>query len=231
MATQKLTLNDYHIKAIASLDNATPKDKKTREFSPVLALIGVTVEPTPTGARLTAMASDRCTAGRISFPLEESPSEAFSFLINSKDWVEMSKKVLPTSEITVEQPYYKDAVSNQSDGSVTVMSQLAGQSVVLNFRYPADMSFPRIERLFPDIMKVRELPAGIGLNLDRLARLAKVIAPRDVGTKRPNALRFWGGGDTGGDRLSTLVYGVRGGLWDEDQNCEIILQPTAPKEY
>lgn len=150
-----ITLTPAQTAAIASLHAATPQAKTDRDVTPILTAIHVTV----TGDTLTATATDRYMVVESAFPIGDGAAtigEERSFMLNSKDWQSIAKLKTPVT-LTID-----------DDSTVTV----AHASGTLNL-LQVQGNFPRVQRIFSDGQG--DLAQGTGLDLAKLARLAKIV--------------------------------------------------------
>lgn len=146
------------ITAIASLSAATSSDKIT----PVLSVIKVTVTP----ETVTAIATDRYIAARLTTPLGDvahTVSDTGStFYINAADATMLSKLKAggmftwndETREVTAEM---------DNDSRFTL--------------YAVKGNYPAVERLIPSDTAECDISAGVGLNPTIFAKLAKFALP------------------------------------------------------
>lgn len=144
--------------AIASLSAATSADK----FTPILSVIKVTLTP----ETVTAVATDRYIAARLTTPLGEvthTVSDTGStFYLNAADATMLSKLKAggmltwndETHEVTAEMDNHSRFTLHAVDGN-----------------------YPPVERLIPDESADHDIPAGVGLNPTIFAKLAKFSLP------------------------------------------------------
>lgn len=144
--------------AIASLSGATSADK----FTPILSAIQVTVTP----ETVTAVATDRYIAARLTTPLEDvahTVSDTGStFYLNATDATMLSKLKV-------------GGMLTWNDETREVTAELDNNSRFTLYAVPGN--YPAVERLIPNDTAEHDIPAGVGLNPATFAKLAKFSLP------------------------------------------------------
>lgn len=176
-----LTLTAAQIASIASLHAATPADKFTRDTSPTLTAIRVTVEP---NGQLEAVATDRYIATRLRFTLdpEHAPAEAVSLLLDSKDW-QAAAKAAKTDKLPIEL-----RITGGDDTAATVSFVSITQLTIGQYMQRIG-NYPPIDRFIPtsdaDLQPLAGMPH---VNPALFTRATAAHTPNEVSTKDRNKL-------------------------------------------
>ena len=178
--------------AIASLSGATSTDT----FTPILSAIKVTVTP----ETVTAVATDRYIAARLTTPLGDvahTVSDVGStFYLNAADATMLAKLKAggmftwndETREVTAEMDNHARFTLHAVDGD-----------------------YPSVERLIPDESAECDIPAGVGLNTTIFAKLAKFALPGEKPADLKQAAYRLGMGELTDSRKSGPIVATRGG--------------------
>lgn len=144
--------------AIASLSAATSADK----FTPILSVIKVTMTP----ETITAVATDRYIAARLTTPLGEvahTVSDTGStFYLNATDATMLAK--LKTGGMLTWNDEVREVTAEMDNDSRFTL-------------HAVDGNYPSVERLIPDESAECDIPAGVGLSPTTFAKLAKFSLP------------------------------------------------------
>ena len=144
--------------AIASLSAATSTDK----FTPILSVIKVTVTP----ETITAVATDRYIAARLTSPLGDvahTVSDTGStFYLNAADAIMLAK--LKTGGMFTWNEETREVTAEMDNDSRFTLHAVNG-------------NYPPVERLIPSDTAECDIPAGVGINPTVFAKLAKFALP------------------------------------------------------
>lgn len=146
------------IAAIASLNAATSSDKIT----PILSVIKVTVTP----ETVTAIATDRYIAARLTTPLGDIAHTVSdtggTFYLNATDATMLAK--LKTGGMFTWDDETREVTAEMDTESRFTLHAVEG-------------NYPPVERLIPSDTAEHGIPAGVGLNPTTFAKLAKFALP------------------------------------------------------
>lgn len=144
--------------AIASLSGATSTDT----FTPILSTIKVTLTP----ETVTAVATDRYIAARLTTPLGDvahTVSDAGStFYLNAADATMLAK--LKTGGMLTWNDETREVTAEMDNHSRFTL-------------HAVDGNYFSVERLIPNDTAEHDIPAGVGLNPTIFAKLAKFSLP------------------------------------------------------
>lgn len=190
--------------AIASLSAAASSDTTT----PILSVIEVTVTP----ETVTAVATDRYIAARLTTPLGDvvhTVSDVGStFYLNAADTTMLAKLKAggmftwndETREVTAEMDSHARFTLHAVDGN-----------------------YPPVERLIPAGLAEHDIPAGVGLNPTIFAKLAKFALPGEKAADLKKAAYRLGMGELTDSRKSGPIVATRSG---GGSYLTVIMQPT-----
>lgn len=168
-------LSAAHLSALAALTNAGSKDKVT----PILGAVQITVTP----ATVTAHATDRYVAARLTFPLGDTahtlPDDGVTLVIDGPDLVALAKDKCGFMLTT-------------DDADATLITAEGDAYGVRRAFHTVQGSYPPIARLFPDETP-DDIPGGMLMSMALLGRIAKLTLPgeRPVdAAKHPYAMTY-----------------------------------------
>lgn len=166
-------LTRAQVAALAKLHHATLQGAARKNDAPILAQVLLSVE----GGVLTAYATDRMIAARLSFDVNASTDQG------------KLHAVVP-SDLLVKLARHKCNVSlsvsrSEEDAAAQLRFVIAkaGEERIEVEEYRHPTSYPAIGRLFPSSVTDVErdgaqLPAGVMMSFERLGRVAKLTTPR-----------------------------------------------------
>lgn len=190
--------------AIASLSGATSADK----FTPILSAIKVTVTP----ETVTAVATDRYIAARLTTPLGEvahTVSDTGStFYLNAADATMLAK--LKTGGMFTWNDETREVTAEMDNNSRFTL-------------HAVDGNYPSVERLIPNESAECDIPAGVGLNPTIFAKLAKFALPGEKAADLKKAAYRLGMGDLTDSRKSGPIVATRSG---GGSYLTVIVQPS-----
>lgn len=190
--------------AIASLSAATSADKST----PILTAIRVTVTP----ETVTAVATDRYIAARLTTPLGEvahTVSDAGStFYLNATDATMLAK--LKTGGMFTWNDETREVTAEMDNHARFTL-------------HAVDGNYPPVERLIPDESADYDIPAGVGLNPATFAKLAKFALPGEKPAELKNAAYRLGIEKLTDSHKSGPIVASRGG---GGSYLTVLVQPT-----
>lgn len=210
-------LSAAQIRAIASLAHIAPA--QTSNEPAVLKSIRVDVTP----ETVTAFTSDRRTAARLSFPHKVDDTGA-SILLSSGD----ANRIAAIKSGGLFR--FASAESGRAQHAVTFDADDRAAGTPPLDLTADDGNFPPIERLFPTHKghdsADYDLPAGIGLDLNRLATLGKLTLPGETDKHRREAswvLNYTANHAPGG-RILKPVLATRGDVLGG--KLAVLIQPV-----
>ena len=190
--------------AIASLSGATSTDK----FTPILTSIRVTVTP----ETVTAVATDRYIAARLTTPLcdvAHTVSDTGStFYLNAADATMLAK--LKTGGMFTWNEETREVTAEMDNDSRFTLHAVNG-------------NYPRVERLIPSESADHDIPAGVGLNPTTFAKLAKFSLPGEKAAELKKAAYRLGIEKLTDSRKSGPIVASRSG---GGSHLTVIVQPN-----
>lgn len=164
-------LSSAQIASVASLAAAASSEKLT----PILSAVKISVTP----STVTAIASDRYVAARLTFPLGDTvhtiPEDGAIFLMSVEALAALAKT--------------KAGYMLTSEGDDTPAVRVTAESDAgdtFTFQAPFG-NFPPIERLIPAEDPDSDIPAGIRITARHLAQLAKLRLPGEKPAEAANS--------------------------------------------
>lgn len=190
--------------AIASLSAATSTDT----FTPILSAIKVTVTP----ETVTAVATDRYIAARLTTPLGDvvhTVSDTGStFYLNAADATMLAK--LKTGGMFTWDEERREVTSEMDNLARFTLHAVEG-------------NYPNVERLIPSDTAEHDIPAGVGLNPSTFARLAKFALPGEKAAELKRAAYRLGIEKLTDSRKSGPIVATRSG---GGSYLTVIVQPN-----
>lgn len=221
-------LNPAQIAAVASLHAATPVDASSRNITPILSGIQLSV----TSARVTAVATDRYIVTRLEFPLGDTAhtlnadegAVAHVIILDSKEWQAIAKATA-TSHATVTfttSDEGHDSTNVHDRPNVTVAHDY-GQ-IIGEYRQVGG-NYPPVARLFPE--QVRNLDETVSFKPAFMTRATKAFTPNEVKAKDRNDI-VWtmAAPDDGAAKAGKLGPVVLTAATKGDVTLRSLLQPT-----
>ena len=197
-------LPDSTLAAIASLSGATSTDT----FTPILSAIKVTVTP----ETVTAVATDRYIAARLTTPLGEVAhtvsDEGSTFYLNATDATMLAK--LKTGGMLTWNDETREVTAEMDNASRFTL-------------HAVDGNYPSVERLIPSDTAECDIPAGVGLNPTIFAKLAKFALPGEKAAELKKAAYRLGIEKLTDSRKSGPIVATRSG---GGSYLTVIVQPN-----
>ena len=190
--------------AIASLSGATSTDT----FTPILSAIKVTVTP----ETVTAIATDRYIAARLTTPLGDvthTVSDTGStFYLNATDATMLAK--LKTGGMLTWNDETREVTAEMDNHSRFTLHAVDGH-------------YPSVERLIPNESAECDIPAGVGLNPTTFAKLAKFSLPGEKPADLKHAAYRLGIEKLTGSHKSGPIVATRSGV---GSYLTVLVQPN-----
>lgn len=177
-------LTREQVAALAKLHHATLQGAARKNDAPILAQVLLSVE----GGVLTAYATDRMIAARLSFDVNASTDEHRLHAVVPSDLLVKLARHKSNVSISISRP------DEDEEATLRFVVAKPGVENLLIDEYRCPTAYPSIGRLFPAIVTDVErdsvpLPPGTMMDFERLGRAAKLTTPRLEGlTSKDRAL-------------------------------------------
>lgn len=201
-------LSPAQISSVASLAAAASRDK----LVPILGTVKITATP----ATVTAIATDRHLAARLTFPLGDTahtiPEDGVTLLMSVESLAALAKT----------KAGYMLTTDGDDAPAVRITAESASDAgVTFTFQAPHG-NFPPVERLIPAEASDEDIPAGIRITAGLFAQLAKLRLPGEKPAEATNSAYVIGYPPAKSQHNQSPLVASRAGA---DSELTVLIQP------
>lgn len=201
-------LSPAQISSVASLAAAASRDK----LVPILGTVKITATP----STVTAIATDRYLAARLTFPLGDTahtiPEDGVTLLMSVESLATLAKS----------KAGYMLTVEGDDAPAVRIIAESASDAgATFTFQAPHG-NFPPVERLIPTEASDDDIPAGIRITSGLFAQLAKLRLPGEKPAEATNSAYAIGYPGAKSQHSQSPLVASRTGV---DSELTVLIQP------